>query len=156
MYNNMYNTNPVSMPSSRDFTGTSNSQSAGCFPQYKGEFSGVFNSGLNKASSFGNGGMFNGNVGQEYQVANGYGSSSNAIGTNVNGPLRLLRPARLKLVECSTATSVKNIRSPMDMVPLPTPSPPTATFLWASTRTTVPRTFLIPSKHHGLATTARP
>ena len=112
LYNNKYNTNAVSMPFSGEFTGTSNNeyydstsnsggnfdlghtsttfhnQNAGHFPQYDGEFSGVFNSGLNNAGSFGSGDIFSDNVGSAYHVDNGYGSSSNVIGTNDNISLR--------------------------------------------------------------------
>lgn len=64
-----------------------NDQGAG-FPDLNGVFGGDFNQSLIQAGSFGNGGMSSGNVQQEafaYQASNGYGTSSNAFGNNVNG-----------------------------------------------------------------------
>lgn len=111
MYDDIYGTSPFNMPFSGAFTGTSNNkhynstsydggdsglgqtsntfhnQSEISFPQYDGEFAGVFNNGPVQAGSFGNAGYSNGNNGPDNHVGNGYGASFNAINASVNSPL---------------------------------------------------------------------
>ena len=183
MYNNMYSTNELSMPFTEAFTGTSNNQSTGYFPQYDGEFSGIFNHGLGQADSVGgNGGMSGGNVptdGSAYQVGNGYGGSFNAIGTSGNVPLRFNEhnnaqnipyPIQtswtwsgwlvrlVEMAECQVAISrqmVWNTRLTMGMMDLSAPSAPTAMILCVSTAMTTPKTSHIPFKHRGPTIPAR-